>query len=119
MVVVVGALAVTGVIESSRVEEGWGVAERLRWWWVVCAVADKAVRTTRRVIGRPKSDVVAGLEGLLDKAGSLHATQRQYFIAFSLSLRNWGADCMCLVASIKAAGRPCPGTASCLFTASA
>ena len=243
MIVVVAALAIAGVIESSRVKEGWDVAERLKWWWIVWAVAaesasmaslarsqrqllnvggrklslrsavavtyagnamsvslpfvgagvgtaftfnhwrrrgldsaaigwaltvsgvmsalslallmtvgaavsgnraalivglsgaavsavpalallagvrvprvrrvlvsvaDKVVRGCRRVIGRPKSDVVAGLESLLDKAGSLHATRRQYFIAFSLSLRNWGADCMCLVASIKAAGAPVP-----------
>jgi putative heme transporter len=243
VVVVLCALAITGVIERSRVEAGWGVAERLQWWWVACAVgaesasmaslarsqrqllrvggkdlslrsavavtyagnamsvslpfvgagvgtaftfnhwrrrgldsaaigwaltvsgimstlsfallmtvgaavsgnraaliiglsgaavsalpalallagvrvpavrrvlvalADKVLRVSRRVTGRPKSDLVESLEGLLDKAGSLHATQRQYAIAFALSLRNWGADCLCLVASIKAAGAHVP-----------
>ena len=75
---------------------------------VLLALADKAVRASRRVTGRPKSDLVEVLEGLLNKAGSLHATPGQYAIAFALSLRNWGADCMCLITSIKAAGANVP-----------
>jgi uncharacterized protein (TIRG00374 family) len=72
------------------------------------ALADKAVRVGRRLIGRPKSDIVTSLEGLLDKAGSLHATRRRYGIAFALSLRNWTADFFCLVASVEAAGAGVP-----------
>lgn len=75
---------------------------------VLLAIADKALRTSRRLTKRPKSDLVEVLEGLLTKAGSLHATPGQYAIAFALSLRNWNADCVCLIASIKAAGANVP-----------
>lgn len=70
--------------------------------------ADAAARKSRRVAGHPKRDIAAGLETLLDRAGSLNATHRQYTIAFCLALRNWIADCLCLVAAIKAAGAPIP-----------
>jgi uncharacterized membrane protein YbhN (UPF0104 family) len=77
---------------------------RVRVWllrWV-----NRAVSRSHRVLHHPRRDAIAGLEEILDRVGDVRATPRQYTVAFSLALRNWIGDCLCLLCSIKASGSP-------------
>ncbi|MBC3839306.1 UPF0104 family protein [Streptacidiphilus sp. 4-A2] len=79
---------------------------RVRTWMVTAVAA--VTRFCRRWVHRPKSDVAAQFAELLDRASLLRARPRQYLAASFLALRNWTADCLCLVCAIKASGAHVP-----------
>ena len=68
--------------------------------------ANAAVGWSHRVLRFPRTDAIAELEEILDRVGDVRATPWQYTVAFSLSLRNWAGDLLCLLFSIKASGSP-------------
>jgi hypothetical protein len=75
---------------------------RMRVW--LLRLVNRIVAWAHRVLKHPRTDVVAGLEEILDRVGDMRATPQRYALAFSLALRNWVGDCLCLLCSIKASG---------------
>ncbi|GAA1932841.1 lysylphosphatidylglycerol synthase transmembrane domain-containing protein [Streptantibioticus ferralitis] len=71
-------------------------------------LASALVRLSRRLFQRPRGEAEHAFEDLLTRIGGLKATPRQYGLAFLHAMRNWAADCMCLVCAIAASGGPVP-----------
>jgi uncharacterized protein (TIRG00374 family) len=66
------------------------------------------VAASRRVIQHPRPEAAEAFERLLEQVSDLHATPRQYSMAFYHAMRNWVADCVCLACAIQAVGGPIP-----------
>jgi uncharacterized protein (TIRG00374 family) len=75
---------------------------RVRIW--LLRLTNRVVALCHRWLRHPRADVVTGLEEILDRVGDIRATPRQYTVAFSLALRNWVGDLLCLLCAIKASG---------------
>jgi uncharacterized protein (TIRG00374 family) len=75
---------------------------------LVDRVAAGVVGFSRRLFGRPRAEAADAFEDLLRRIVSLHATPRQYGLAFASAVRNWAADCLCLTCAILATGGHVP-----------
>lgn len=77
---------------------------RVRVW--LLHAGNGVVRWCHRVLKYPRTDAIAELEEILDRVGDVRATPWQYTVAFSLALRNWAGDLLCLLFAIKASASP-------------
>jgi uncharacterized protein (TIRG00374 family) len=69
---------------------------------VMIKVTAAAVRFAQRIIHRPHGDGAALARAFLERLASLRLRPAQLLWVFFLAVWNWFADCLCLVASIRA-----------------
>jgi putative heme transporter len=65
---------------------------------------DNLLVLSRKLVKRPGPGAEEALERFLERIGTIHLPRRAYVWVFILSLWNWVADCLCLVAAIGATG---------------
>ncbi len=62
----------------------------------------------RRVIGRPRQESAAVVEGWLQRLEDVHLTRRDLFVVLAAAFGNWVFDCGCLACGFVATGASVP-----------
>jgi uncharacterized protein (TIRG00374 family) len=76
-----------------------------RW---VNRVLAAIVAALRRAFGRPGLGAAAAFESTVEKLVAIRVPPKKFLGVFALSVWNWVADCLCLVAAILATGSVVP-----------
>jgi putative heme transporter len=71
-------------------------------------LASRLVRTTQRVLRRPRGDPGQLTKSAVDRLSLFRLSPATVGLAFTLALFNWAADACCLIFSVKAIGVPVP-----------
>jgi uncharacterized protein (TIRG00374 family) len=75
--------------------------------WIIRVLAALITRS-RRAFGRPNPGAAAAFESSVKKLVAIHIPAKKCVAVLGLSVWNWAADCLCLVASILATGSVVP-----------
>lgn len=82
---------------------------RARDWLISRVIA--ALRLSRRIVRRPRSEPGPLVTSALDRLGGLRLGYLNTGLSFGWAMVNWIADVACLVCAIKAVGEPVPWAA--------
>jgi putative heme transporter len=66
------------------------------------------VAGSRRLCGHPGPGVAAAFEAIVEKVAAVRVAPQKYLGVLALSVWNWVANCLCLVAAIQATGAAVP-----------
>jgi uncharacterized protein (TIRG00374 family) len=75
---------------------------------VLTTVTRAFAKAWGRLRRRDTADAGQGIESLLERAGSVHASPARYAVATLHALRTWTCDCLCLAFAIAATGHAFP-----------
>jgi len=74
----------------------------------LAAVTGALVRSARWLTGRPRGDLGANVDRVVERLGAVGLTTRGALALLGWGLANWVMDCACLVCAFLAVGAPVP-----------